>query len=273
MSGRTVLISADIEGISGVVLSEHATIGQSEYERFRRLMTAEVNAAVVGAREGGAERFLINDSHGKMANLLIEELDPHTELICGSPKPFGMMQGIGRDIDLVFLVGYHAASGSPAAVLEHTTNDRVISVALNGREVGELGMNAALAGHFGAPIVLVTGDAAVTREAVALLGAIETVAVKQGITRTSARCLHPQVARDLIRSGARRAVARTDSPGFQPGTPVCVRLVFHRAGHADMAMLVPGSTRIDGRTVEWTGPDVPSVYQVYRAMAALSGAA
>ncbi len=176
----TVLVSADIEGISGVVLPEHAMNGNGEYERFRRLMTAEVNAAVIGALEGGAGRIIVNDSHGKMANLLIEELDPRAELISGSPKPYGMMQGIGPGIDRVFFVGYHAASGSLGAVLEHTGNDRVIGIYLNGQEVGESGLNAALAGHFNVPVVLVTGDVAVTREAVALLGQIETVAVKEG---------------------------------------------------------------------------------------------
>jgi D-amino peptidase len=273
MRSLTVLISADIEGISGVVLPEHATIGHGEYERFRRLMTAEVNAAVIGALEGGAGRTIVNDSHGKMANILIEELDPRAELISGSPKPYGMMQGIGPEIDRAFFVGYHAASGSLGAVLEHTVNDRIIGVSLNGQAVGEVGMNAALAGHFNVPVILVTGDVAVTREAVTLLGQIETVDVKEGITRTSARCLNPQIARDQIRNAARRALARTNCSGFLPERPLCVRLVFQRAGHADMAMLVPGSTRIDGRTVEWTGPDMLSVYQVYRAMAVLSGAA
>lgn len=269
----TVLVSADIEGISGVVVPEHATIGHSEYERFRRLMTAEVNAAVSGALEGGAGRIIVNDSHAKMTNILIEQLDPRVELISGSPKKFGMMQGIGPEVDRAFFVGYHAASGCLGAVLEHTCNDRVIAVYLNGQEVGELGMNAALAGHFHVPVVLVTGDEAVTREAVALLGPIETVAVKQGLSRTSAVCFNPQVTRDRISKAAHRALARTDCSSFLTDQPVSLRLVFQRASHADTAMLVPGSTRVDGRTVEWIGPDMLSVYQTYRAMGMLSGVA
>lgn len=266
-----VFISADIEGISGVVLPDHTDYRQGEYERFRRLMTAEINAAVEGALEGGAAGVLVNDSHGRMSNVLLEELNPKAELISGSPKPLGMMQGMGEEADRVFFIGYHASSGTPAAVLEHTSSDRVIGLFLDGRPVGELGMNAALAGAFGKPVALVTGDAAATREAAALLGNVETVAVKEGITRTSARCLNPGVCAARIREAARRAL-QSAYPVFSIAAPLTLRVVFHRAGHADMAALVPAARRIDGRTVEWTGGDMIAVYRVYRAMLALSAA-
>jgi D-amino peptidase len=120
-----VLISVDMEGISGVVTSDHTTSSHKEYERFRKLMTAETNAAIEGALAGGADQIVVNDSHSRMANILIEELNPAAELISGSPKPFGMMQGIGPEVDVVFLVGYHAASGTDAAVLEHTWSNCV----------------------------------------------------------------------------------------------------------------------------------------------------
>jgi len=263
-----VLISVDMEGIAGVVTGEHTSPGNREYERFRRLMTAETNAAIAGAMAGGASRVVVNDSHGGMANILIEELDPAAELISGSPKPFGMMQGIGPEIDVVFLVGYHAASGTGAAVLEHTWSGLVVELSLNGRRVGEAGLNAALAGAYDVPVVLVTGDRAVAEEARALLGEIETVAVKDGVTRTAARCLHPQVVQERIRQAAERATARgrTVAPFVVP-PPVTLR---QRAAHADMAELMPGSQRVDGRTVEWTGGDMQTVYKVFRAMAALA---
>jgi D-amino peptidase len=269
----TVLISADMEGISGVVLPDHTTCGHTEYERFRRLMTAEVNAAAEGALKGGATRVIVNDSHGKMTNLILEELNANAELISGSPKPFGMMQGIGPEVDCLFFIGYHAASGSQSAVLEHTSNDRVVGLSLNGQIVGELGMNAALAGHFKKPVVLVSGDKALTSEAVSLLGDIETVAVKEGITRTSALCLNPQVARAEIRQAAERALKRINRPGFTLVQPIRMRIVFHRASQADMAGLIPTNIRVDGRTVEWVGQDMISVYQTYRAMLALSATA
>jgi D-amino peptidase len=264
-----VLMSVDMEGIAGVVAGDHVASKHKEYERFRKLMTAEANAAVEGALAGGATRVVVNDSHGGMANILIEELNPAAELISGSPKPFGMVQGIGPDVDAVFFVGYHAASGTGGAVLEHTWSGRVVEVRLNGQAVGETGLNAALAGAYGAPVVLVTGDRAVTEEARALLGEIETVAVKEGVTRTAARCLHPEVAQERIRQAAERAVGRAIPPFVVP-PPITLRIVFQRAIHADMAELVPGSQRVDGRAVEWTGEDMPTVYRVFRAMAALA---
>jgi D-amino peptidase len=267
-----ILISVDMEGIAGVVSGNHATSDHKEYERFRKLMTAEANAAIAGALAGGATQVVVNDSHGSMANILIEELNPAAELISGSPKPFGMMQGIGPDVDSVFLVGYHAMSGTGAAVLEHTWSGRVIELSLNGQVVGETGLNAALAGGYGVSVTLVAGDRAVTEEARALLGDIETVAVKEGIARTAARCLHPDVAQEHIRQAAERATKLIAMPFIVP-PPITLRVVFHRAAHVDMAELVPDSQRIDGRTIEWTGDDMPTVYKVFRAMTTLAGAA
>ena len=266
-----VLISVDMEGIAGAVAMDHVMSDKKEYDRFRKLMTAEANAAIEGALAGGASEVLVNDSHASMANLLIEDLNPAAELISGSPKPFAMMEGIGPDVDAVFFVGYHAASGTGAAVLEHTWSGRIVELRLNDQVVGETGLNAALAGAFDAPVVLVTGDRAVTEEARALLGEIETVAVKDGITRTTARCLHPEVAQEHIRHAAKRALALETMP-MKLSTPITLRLVFLRALHADMAELVPGSERVDGRTVEWTGDDMLSVYRVFRAMGTLAWA-
>ena len=264
-----VLISVDMEGVAGVATANHTSSSHKEYERFRKLMTAEANAAIEGALAGGADQVVVNDSHGQMANILIEELNPAAKLISGSPKPFGMMQGIGPDVDAIFFIGYHGASGTGAAVLEHTWTGRVVEVRLNGQLVGETGLNAALAGAYGAPVVLVTGDAAVTEEARALLGNIETVAVKEGITRTAAKSLHPNVACKLICEAAERAL-KLDAAPFGMTTPITVQVVFERALHADVAELVPGSRRINGRTVDWTGQDMPTVYKAFQAMMLLA---
>lgn len=265
-----VLISVDMEGIAGVVAMAHVLSDKKEYERFRKLMTAETNAAIEGALAGGATQIVVNDSHGGMANILIEDLHPAAELISGSPKPLGMMEGMDPGVDRVFLVGYHAASGTGAAVMEHTWSGRVVGeVALNGQVVGELGFNAALAGSFGAPVVLVTGDRAVAEEARALLGEVETVVVKEGVSRYAARCLHPSVAQERIRQGAERAMRLEVQPFVVP-PPITLRIGFRRAVHADMAAMLPGSRRLDGLTVEWTGEDMPTVYRALQAMAALA---
>ena len=264
-----VLISVDMEGVAGVVMKNHTSSTHKEYERFRKLMTAEANAVIEGALAGGADQIIVNDSHSGMTNILIEELNPAATLISGSPKPFGMMQGISSDVDIVFFIGYHAASGTGAAVLEHTWTRQIIQVHLNGQSMGEMGLNAALAGAYGAPVVLVTGDRAVTEEARALLGDIETVAIKDGVTRTAARCLHPEVACKHIREAAERAT-KLDVAPFVVTTPIKLRVMFERALHADMAELVPGSYRVDGRTIEWTGEDMPAVYKVFRAITSLA---
>lgn len=264
-----VLISADMEGIAGVVVPAHTSATHPEYQRFRRLMTAEVNAAIEGALAGGAERVVVNDSHAMQTNLLIEELNPAAELISGVPKPHAMLQGIDPSVDAVFLVGYHACAGTQGGILAHTFTGVVAELYLNDQLVGETGLNAAMAGAFGARVVLVTGDRTVTEEARALLGDIETVTVKEGITGTAARCLAPQVAQEQIRKAAERAV-RLRVPPYTLSSPVTLRVAFTMAIHADLAAMVPGSRRIGGRAVEWTGEDMPAAYQAFQAMALLS---
>lgn len=267
-----VLISVDMEGISGVVLWDHVTPDRAEYARFRHLMTAETNAAVEGALAGGATRVVVNDSHDRMTNLLIEELHPAAELITGSPKPFSMMAGIDSGVDRAFFVGYHAAAGTTAAVLSHTWSGAISQLWLNGHLVGETGLNAALAGAFNVPVTLVTGDRAVTEEARALLGAaLETVAVKDGLSHTAARCLHPEEARGRIRRAAERAMRASVAP-FALTPPINLRVVFQRPLHADQAAIMPGCVRVDERTVEWSGPDMPTAYRAWEALTSLIGA-
>lgn len=274
MTIMKVYISADIEGISGVVAASHTSSEHKEYERFRRLMTREVNAAISGAISGGADEVVVNDSHGRMSNILIEELNQTAVLISGSPKPLGMMQGIDSEMDLAFFIGYHAASGTSKAVLEHTTNQTILSVSISGKTLGELGMNACLAAYYGVPVRLVTGDLATVREARTLLGDIETVATKEGITRTSAMCRSPEKVRAEISSAAERSVRSKgeDQQVSLPESPV-LNVTFHRASHADMAELIPGARRVSGREVEWEGGDMNELYRVYRAMATLAASA
>jgi len=268
-----VLISVDMEGVAGVVKGDHVSSQHKEYERFRRLMTAEANAAIEGALEGGATDVTVNDSHGGMTNVLIEELNPEAELISGNRKPLGMMQGIGRDVDKLFFVGYHAAAGTGAALLSHTCSGRVIrSVVLNDRVVGETGLNAALAGAYGVPVGLITGDRAVVEEAQALLDGVEAVVVKDALTRMAARCIHPRVAQERIKRAARRAIEKSGG-SFRVSSPIRLEVSFKSALYADQAMLLPYTDRVDGVTVGWKGDDMTTVYRVFRAMMMLAAVA
>src|SRR5262249_6270566 len=177
-----VFISADMEGTAGVTDWDQVLPQHPAYARFRRLMTEEVNAAILGALEAGAKEIVVNDSHNTMRNLLIEELHPQAQLMSGAPKPHSMMQGIDASFDLVFFTGYHAAAGTQNAILDHSYSSLLVrQIKLGNLVVGEAGLNAGLAGHFKVPVALVTGDATAVAQAKKLLPQAEAVAVKEAV--------------------------------------------------------------------------------------------
>jgi len=269
-----VYVSADMEGVAGIVHTEHTSRDGKEHERARKLMTHEVNAAIEGALEAGAKNILVNDSHGTMRNIIPEELHEAAELVTGSPKPFSMMQGIDSTFDAAMFLGYHARRGTYTGVLEHTYHGGVISdVHVNGKAMGETGINAALAGHFKVPVVLVTGDNTVTEEARSILGFVETVTVKHGVGMFAARCLSPPKARTLIKEGALKALRsmRKFKP-FRIEPPIKIDVSFINTGMTQMAELLPGARRINGRTVSFTLKDYVEAFKALRAMITLAGA-
>ncbi len=270
-----VYISVDMEGVAGVVHEDQTNPVDprcaAEYARCRRLMTAEANAAIEGALAAGATAVLVNDSHWFMRNLLAEELNPAAELLAGDPKPSSMVEGIEGGFDAALFIGYHARAGTRNAVLDHTYADRISEVRLNGRPVGELGLNAALAGSHGVPVALVSGDAAVAAEAQQLLGAgVATVVVKQAVSRHAARSVAPSVACRMIREGAAQALERRHAPFVVPA-PITIEVDFQLTIQADMAELCPGAARTGGRTVALTHRDYRDAFRAWRALLNLSG--
>ena len=267
-----VFISADLEGIAGVVHGEHVFRDGREHDRARKLMTAEVNAAIEGALEAGAEKIVVNDSHGTMRNIIPEELHEKAELITGSPKPLSMMQGIDSSFNAAFFIGYHAMPSSFPAVMGHTYYGRVTyNVRINGRLMGETGLNAALAGYFNVPVVLVTGDQAVTAEARQLIENIETVTVKEAVGRYAAKCLSPVEARKRIREAAKTALNKLPNiKPFRLYSPVTFEVDFVHAGMTEMALLVPGVEKRDSRTVKFTFDDLLTAFRAFRAILALA---
>lgn len=201
-----VYISCDIEGVGCVVRPEHSTIQGRDYIQSRRLMTGEVNAAIAGAFEAGATEVVVADSHNVGLNLLPEELDERAELIMGTPRPLSMMEGVDQGFDAAFFLGYHAKPGTQDGLIIHNFHSRIRNMTLNGLSVGELGMNAALAGLYGVPVALVTGDEVTGTEAKALMPWVDTVAVKRGIGAYAAQCLHPNVCRRRIHNAAATAL-------------------------------------------------------------------
>lgn len=270
-----ILIAADMEGISGVVNWDQVSPEHSEYERFRRIMTAEVNAAIQGAYAGGAQEVIVSDGHNLANNILVEELDTRPRLNCGTPAPLSMVEGVQYGVEGVMFIGYHARAGTPNAILDHTWSSKcVLNLWLNELLVGESGLNAAVCGHFNASVLLVSGDQSVCAEAKELLGPIETVVVKRATGRMAAECLPPAKAQELIRLAASRAVQRLGqgqaAPAFKLPAPIKIIIELFSSEMADKATLLPGAKRLDGRRVELQAMDMPEAYCSFRAAVALA---
>jgi D-amino peptidase len=252
-----IFISADIEGVAGLVHYEEANSLEAEYQPARAWMTGEVNAAIQGAFAAGADDVVVNDSHGSMRNLLADKLDQRAHLVRGRVKPMMMMEGAAVGDAAAFFIGYHAKAGTGGGILNHTFSGLIYKLSLNGQEVGETGFNAAIGGAMGIPLALVSGDEALRDEVEALLPWTERVAVKRGITSWTAETTSPEMACQLIRQGAERAIRRLGEMKLYtfPG-PVRMEVTFHRPIHADLASWIPTAERIDGRTVAFTSADM-----------------
>lgn len=272
-----VLISADMEGVCGVtswvqVMPPEYGSGPSstvEYERARARLTREVNAAVEGALAAGAEEVIVNEAHNGMRNLVAEDLHPDVRFITGSDKELGMMQGIQEPgIGAVLFVGYHAKAGTPHAPLAHTWTGYVNDVRFDGRSTGEYGINAAIAGHFGVPVTLVTGDDKAVAQVQAWLGdQVVGVAVKEGYTTFSAIHLHPLRAQERIREGAEAAVrAAASAKPWRMAAGTRVEIDFDHQARAQACLFIPEVERAGERTVAFTAADALAFNQVFRAV-------
>lgn len=260
-----VFISVDMEGITGVVGWPQVSRKKPDYKEALELMVGDVNAAIRGALEAGAEEVLVNDAHDLMTNLSLGKLHPRARLISGFVKPLGMMQGV-EGADVAMFVGYHARVGTPHAILDHTLYGAAFNrVWLGETEVGEPELNAALAGHFEVPVIFVSGDATACRLAKTFIGDwVVTAVVKHPVSKTAAECLHPQVAQGIIQEGATRALQKiSKAKPVQVSLPARVRVELKDTEMADVAALCPFVERLDGRTVQVHGE---SFLQAYRAL-------
>ncbi len=263
-----VYITVDLEGVAGLVQWDPA-----DRQREREFITADANAAIRGAFDGGASEILVGEAHANMRNIIPEAIDERVRFLSGQPKPLNHMAGLDESFDLAMLIAYHARAGTQHAVMAHTYTGSILSLRFSGIEVGELGADAAIAGHFGVPVGLVTGDRAVCEEAKELLGDVETVAVKDGISRSAAICLPPTEARENITRAAAAAVRRADdfSP-FVIDSPVQVEVTFTDPTYADGVEHLPFVTRTSGREVIFEAEDYESAFELFNALQFLAGA-
>lgn len=256
-----IYISADMEGIAGVVTDEQLGPNGFEYQRFREFMTAEVNAAIEAARQAGATEIVVSDSHGNGQNLLIEKLPKDVTVVRAWPRPLMMMQGIDETFDGALFIGYHASAANPQGVRAHTISSaRFADVRLNGVSVSEALINAAIAGHFNVPVIMISGDDAAVGEVAAALGNIETAVVKWNYGFHSARTLTPEAAAEVIRRKVQAAIGRIkEFKPYRVRTPVTLEIHFKNYRPAEILSYLPIVERIGSRTIRLVGKDMIEV--------------
>ena len=269
-----VHISVDMEGISGVVKGNQVMPGEEEYEKSQELMVGDANAAIEGALEAGAEEIIVNDSHDGMTNLDINKLNPEAHLISGYVKPLVMMEGV-EGADASMFIGYHAKIGTKKGVLSHSFfGVNVNRMIMNGTEVGEPEINAAVAGHFGVPVVFLSGGERVCDLVKSSIGEwVKAVAVKEDLGRAAAKCLHPEKSHKLIKEGVKEALANlSEARTVEPNLPVTFEIEFFTGQMADQAETCPFAERVDSRRIKTTGETVLEGFQKLLVLAKLGQA-
>jgi D-amino peptidase len=259
--GLKIYISADMEGLVGTVTDEQLGPGGFEYQYFREIMTAEVNAAIDAARAAGATEFVISDSHGSGQNLLIGQLPDDVTIIRSWPRELSMMAGIDDSFDGVIFIGYHASTANTRGVRAHTMSSaNITSLRLNGIEMTEGSMAAAAAGHFGVPVIMVSGDDAAVAENQVLIGNIEGAVVKWAKGFHSAETLTPEAAYEVIRTRTMSAINRIGD--FQPyvlETPIELELTLKNYTPVELLGYLPNVERVNSHTIRYVGQDIIEV--------------
>jgi D-amino peptidase len=261
-----IYISADMEGVVGVVSDAQIGPGGFEYERFRGFMTAEVNACIEAAREAGATEILVSDSHGNGQNLLIERLPDDVMVVRSWPRPLGMMEGIDASFDGVIFLGYHASTANERGVRAHSfSSASVTALRLNGMSMSEASVNAAIAGHFGVPVIMISGDNVAVAETQVIIGDVEGAVVKWAKGFHSAQTLTPNAAYEVIRDRTKAAIERIDE--FEPyvlETPLRLELGLKHYRPVELLSYLPGVERVNSHTVRFVGEDIIEVSKFLR---------
>jgi D-amino peptidase len=257
-----IMMGVDMEGITGVVSPEQTMPAGRLYNEAVELAVKDVNAAVAGLVDAGADEILVWDNHHTGLNHRLPDLHPAATYVRGGGANGLRWAGLDADTDGLILLGYHARAGTLAGVLEHTMSSQSwLRLTVNARQIGEVGIDAALAGAVGVPVIMVSGCDKLCAEAKELLGPqVVAVCAKTGHARLGAICLPPARSAKLLRAGAAEAVGKIGKVApLDLGSPAEVELTFKHTDHADKADLRPfAGRRVDGYTVRWTCPDFPA---------------
>lgn len=253
-----VYISVDMEGVVGAVTGDQLGPGGFEYQRFREFMTREALAAVSAAKEAGATEIVVSDSHGNGENLLIELFPPDVKIIRSWPRRLTMMAGIDSTFDAVIFIGYHSSTDNTAGVRAHTfSSARLTHVAVNGTPFTEGAWNAAIAGHFGVPVVMISGDDAACAEVSSVVGNIETAVVKKSLGFHSAMTLTPEASYQLIAEKVKAGLARrAEFKPFTVARPVTVDIGFKHYLPAEVLSYLKGIERTGSHTIRFRVADM-----------------
>lgn len=261
-----IYISADMEGVVGVVTGEQLGPDGFEYDRFRGFMTTEVNAAIDAARAAGASEFLVSDSHGNGQNLLIEELPNDVMVVRSWPRPLGMMEGIDESFDGVIFIGYHASAANTRGVRAHTMSSaNVTGIRLNGISMSEGSMNAAIAGHYGVPVIMISGDDIAVAETQVIVGDMEGAVVKWARGFHSAQTMTPEAGYEVIRTRTNAAVSRiADFEPYVLETPIEVELSLKHYRPVELLSYLPSVEKVNSHTVKFIADDMLEVSKFLR---------
>jgi D-amino peptidase len=265
-SGKKIFISADMEGISGISGSDQLSATGAEYGRSRKMMADDVNAAIRGARSGGATTIVVNDSHGSMRNLRLEDLEQGVHLISHSFKRSGMMEGLDDSFDAAIFIGYHAKAGHPGGLFAHTGSGVVRDVRVNGRSLGEGGLNTMVAAWYGVPVALVTGDDVAVKQVAEVATNAKLVAVKRAINPRAVELrpfkdVHAEIERAAAEGvrGAKKFPPRRDAS-------YKVEVQFNEVAIPEVAESLPGMQRPAPDTISFTAETMPKAYTLIRLL-------
>ncbi|MEY9926253.1 D-amino peptidase [Catenulispora sp. GP43] len=275
-----IFISADMEGITGLVDADDVQPGGRDYERGRLAMTGDVNAAVRGAVRAGATEIVVNDAHGPMRNLMTDSLHPAARLIRGKPKTMGMIEGLTGDYDAMVCVGYHARAGAHGVLSHSFMGHEIEDMWLDGRAAGEIGLVQASAAALGVPLAVLTGDDAACAEATAWDGAVATVPVKYVRSRFAAELRPENEARAAIEETVARTLGElsrgeagtadsADESGDSSAATSTLAVRWQSSAVAETLLGIPGVTAVDPRTVQAAGtpPDLFRQFGVWMRVA------